>query len=670
MRSSTPCLVVLMLATALVFPALAQMPVPALPRRAAPPLIPRDVLFGNPQRSFLRLSPDGRRLAWLAPDARDVLQVWVKTLGQEDDAIVTADARRGIHQFSWATDSSMLFYRQDSEGDENFHVYVVELETRKIRDLTPYQGIRANLQAVSDQVRGSILVTMNLRDPRLFDVYRVQLKTGALQLDTKNPGDVDGWVATDALFVKGAQANLATGGTEVRVRDSKKSPWRVLVSAQATEKLELEDFSLDGSAAYLISSLGQDTAQLVQRSLKTGAQTALSGSPASDVTQVLIHPVKHVVQAVGFDPGMPFWKVVDVSVQPDFDALAQVAPGAFTVISRDRADSTWLVAYTHDQGSVRYYRWDRTARMAHFMFSAQPTLDSAALAPMKAVEFPARDGLLLRAYLTRPLDAQGPGALVLFVHGGPWTRDFWGFNPTAQWLANRGYSVLQVNYRGSDGFGKAFLHAGDKEWGKKMHTDLIDGVDWAVKTGIADPKRLAIFGGSYGGYAALAGATFTPDVFCAAVDLFGPSNLLTAIATIPPYWETLRATMNVRLGNPGDAKDRKSLHDASPVFAVDNIRIPILIGQGANDARVNRAESEQIVVALEKKGLPVTYVLYSDEGHGFARPQNRIDFNARAELFLQKYLNGRAEPLSGERIEGATAVVRAVERKPSLPTAR
>lgn len=653
--------------------ALAQTPTAATaaaPTKPAPALIPRDVLFGNPEKASPRLSPDGLKLAWLAPDKKDVLQVWVKTVGKDDDVVVTADKRRGIRRYFWAEDSNTLLYQQDSDGDENFHVYAVDLTAKSVRDLTPYQGIRAELEATSRKLPGRILVTMNLRSRELFDVYRVELKTGALELDTTNPGDVAGWAETDDLFVKGAQASLPDGSTQVRVRDSAKAPWRVLVTAPPTDNLNLYDFSADGSLAFLVSSLGQDTARVVQRSVKTGAEKVIAESAASDATNVFIHPIKHVVQAVGFDPGMPFWMVVDESVRPDFDALAKASPGAFEVISRDRADKTWLVAYTLDQGGNRYYRWDRAAKAAQFMFSTQPKLDKAPLAPMVAVEFPARDGLKLRGYLTQPLNASGPGPLVLFVHGGPWARDTWGYNPYAQWLANRGYSVLQLNYRGSTGFGKAFLNAGDKQWGKKMHTDLIDGVDWAVKKGIADPKQLAIMGGSYGGYSALAGATFTPDVFRASVDIVGPSNLLTLLATIPPYWQTLKSTFNVRLGNPDDPKDREYLHAVSPLFSVDKIRIPILIGQGANDPRVKVAESEQIVAAMEKKGLAVTYVLYPDEGHGFARPENRIDFNARAELFLQKYLGGRAEPLPGDKIPGSTAVVKVVEAKPGPQAAR
>jgi dipeptidyl aminopeptidase/acylaminoacyl peptidase len=652
-------------------PAIAQTtPAVAAPAKAPPALISREILFGNPERAAPELSPDGKRLGWLAPDKANVLQVWVKTVGKDDDAMVTADKRRGIRRYFWAEDSNTILFLQDSDGDENYHVYAVDLAARSVRDLTPYQGVRAELEAKSHKHPGRVLVTMNLRDRKLFDVYRVDLKTGALELDTTNPGDVQGWQETDDLFVKGAQAGLPDGGTEVRVRDSPRSPWRVLVSAPATEILYLVDFTADGSGVFLMTSLGRDTARLVQRPVKAGAEKVVAESAASDVIDAVIHPTRHVVQAALFDPGMPFWMVVDPSVRPDFDALAQAAPGAFKIASRDRADKTWLVGYTLDQGGVRYYRWDRASRTAQFMFAAQPKLDGAPLAPMTAVDFPARDGLKLRGYLTRPLDAQGPGPLVLLVHGGPWARDAWGYDPYAQWLANRGYAVLQINFRGSTGFGKAFLHAGDKEWGKKMHTDLIDGVDWAVKQGVADPKKLAIMGGSYGGYSALAGATFTPDVFRASVDIVGPSNLFTLLASIPPYWQTVRSMFMVRIGNPDDPKEKDALRAASPLFSVDRIKIPILIGQGANDPRVKVAESEQIVAAMEKKGLAVTYVLYPDEGHGFARPENRIDFNARTELFLQKQLGGRAEPLPGDRIPGSTAVVKVVEAKPGTQATR
>jgi dipeptidyl aminopeptidase/acylaminoacyl peptidase len=382
-----------------------------------------------------------------------------------------------------------------------------------------------------------------------------------------------------------------------------------------------------------------------------------------DAGEVLFHPRRHTVQAVSFAPGRAAWTVIDPEVKADFEALAMLFDGDFSVVNRDDRDATWLVAYDSDRGPIRYYAWDRTARKGTFLFTARPKLEGLALAPMQPVAIAARDGLSLHAYLTLPVGVTPKRLpMVLFVHGGPWGRDTWGYDAYAQWFANRGYAVLQVNFRGSTGYGKALLNAGNRQWGLKMHDDLLDAVDWAVKQGHADPSKVAIYGGSYGGYAALAGVTFTPDTFACAVDIVGPSNLQTLIRSIPPYWKPIRAMFDVRIGNVDDPKDADLVRNASPLFKADRIKKPLLIGQGANDPRVKQAESEQIVAAIEKSGGEVTYVLYPDEGHGFARPQNSVDFNARAEAFLAACLGGRAEPIVGERHPGSTAVVKVVGR--------
>jgi dipeptidyl aminopeptidase/acylaminoacyl peptidase len=376
---------------------------------------------------------------------------------------------------------------------------------------------------------------------------------------------------------------------------------------------------------------------------------------------VVIHPRTHVVQAVSFVAGRTRWVVMDPSVQADFDAIAKLSGGDFNLINRDDKDATWLVAFTSDRGPIRYYAWDRNAKKGTFLFVHQPKLEGLQLAEIKPVVIKSRDGLDLNSYLTLPVGVTPTKLpMVLFVHGGPWGRDVWGYNPTVQWLANRGYAVLQVNFRASTGYGKKFLNAGNKQWGLKMHEDLIDAVDWAIQQGYADPKKVAIMGGSYGGYAALAGVTFTPGKFCCAVDIVGPSNLKTLLSSIPPYWKPMRSMFDVRMGNVDDPKDAELIKNASPLFKADKIVRPLLIGQGANDPRVNQKESEQIVEAIEKNKGKVTYVLYPDEGHGFARPENRIDFNARTEAFLSGCLGGRAEPLAGEVYAGSTAVVRVV----------
>ncbi|MGZ3428401.1 MAG: S9 family peptidase, partial [Polyangia bacterium] len=578
-----------------------------------PPLIPRDVLFGNPERTSPHISPDGKKLAWLAPDKKNVLQVWVKTVGKSDDKIVTADKKRGIRSFFWAEDDRTLLYTQDADGDENWHVYGVDLPTGNVRDYTPFQGVQGQIEDSNYKHPDTILVGLNVRDRRLHDVYRCDLKTGALTLDTENPGDVAGWATDDDMVVRGAQVALPDGGTELRVRDDARSPWRTLLKASMEENVALIGFTPGGKAAYLMTSLGGDTARLVEHDLKSGAEKLLAERKDVDVGGLAIHPTKFHVQAVSFDAGRVEWQVIDPEVKGDFAALKKVLDADFNVISRDRADKTWLVGYTQDRGPVRFYTWDRAAKKATFMFSHQPKLEGLKLSEMKSYTITARDGLKIPVYVTLPAGYAAKNLpTVLNVHGGPWARDHWGYRSDVQWFANRGYAVIQVNFRGSTGYGKKFLHAGDKQWGKTMHTDLIDAVNWMVKQGWSDPKRIAIYGGSYGGYSALAGAAFTPDVFKCAVDIVGPSNIFTLLKTIPPYWKPMMSLFTSRVGDP--EKDKELLRAASPLFSADKIRIPMLIGQGANDPRVNQAESEQIVAALEKNGQHAVYVVYSDEG--------------------------------------------------------
>jgi dipeptidyl aminopeptidase/acylaminoacyl peptidase len=629
-----------------------------------PPLISRDVLFGNPERTSPRLSPDGTRLAWLAPDKKNVLQVWVKTVGKDDEKMVTADRKRGIRQYFWTEDNRTLIYMQDNDGDENFHLFGVDLVAGTVRDFTPFQGVRAGMVAGEKAFPDELLVQLNARNRSLFDVYRLNLRTGGLVLDTENPGDVSGWDADTKLQVRGATVSTPDGGTEIRIREDAKSPWKSWIKVGPEEILNLAEFTADGKAAILVSSIGYDTARVVKRDLGTNAQTVIAFSDVVDAGGLLINPDTKAVEAVAFAPGRSEWKVIDPAVKADLEGIRKLHDGDFVIVNRTSKDDVWLVAFTSDRGPISFFRWDRMAKKGDFMFFSQPKLSGLALSAMKPVVLKSRDGLSLYSYLTLPAGLPPKNLpMVLFVHGGPWGRDMWGYNPTAQWFANRGYAVLQVNFRASTGYGKKFLNAGNRQWGLKMHDDLIDAVTWAVAEGYADPKKVAVFGGSYGGYAALAAATFTPDTFACNVDIVGPSNLKTLIASIPPYWKPIRAQFDHRMGNVDDPKDAELIRNASPLFKADKITKPLLIGQGANDPRVNVKESEQIVEAIEKNKGSVTYVLYPDEGHGFARPENRIDFNARAEKFLSGCLGGRVEPMEGEKIPGSTAVVKVVGGK-------
>jgi dipeptidyl aminopeptidase/acylaminoacyl peptidase len=631
----------------------------AVPTRAdLPPLVPREVLFGNAERASPQLSPDGKRIGLLAPDAQGVLQVWVRSRDKDDAQCVTADPKRGIGHFQWAYDGHSLLYEQDSNGDENFHIYGVDLDSRNTRDLTPFLGVRADVVALSPRYPAKLLVQLNLRDRKLSDVWAVDLRTGALELDTQNPGDVSGWTADEKMVIRVASVVTPEGGTEIRVRDGSRAAWKTLLKVGAQENLEVIDLSKDGRSVFLTTSVGADAARVVSRDLRSGAETLLAEDPRVDASGVVAQPTQHVIQAVAFAPGRVRWSIVDPSIKNDFAALEQLGEGDFDIESRDLADQTWVVKFDRDRGSRRWYLYQRASKKGEVLFVARPKLEGLTLAPMSLVAFAARDGLELHGYLTLPPGLPAKNLpMVLLVHGGPWYRDNWGWDSEAQWLANRGYAVLQVNFRGSTGYGKTFLHAGDRQWGLRMQDDLTDAVSWAIHQGTADPKRVAILGASYGGYAALAGAAFTPELYRCAVDVVGPSSLTTLLRSIPPFWEAERAMFNQRVGNPDDPADVELLKHASPLFASERIRIPMLIGQGANDPRVKQTESEQIVAAIRKNGRAVTYVVYPDEGHGFARPENSIDFFARAEGFLAACLGGRAER-AADPIPGSSAVVK------------
>jgi dipeptidyl aminopeptidase/acylaminoacyl peptidase len=611
-------------------------------------LIPREVLFGNPERISPRLSPDGTRLAWIAPKD-GVLNVWLAPVSPQtgvdwDGAeVVTDDTDRGIRQFAWAHDNKHLIYLQDTGGDENWRLHDVDLGTMQRRDLTPFDGVQTQIVAIERDFPAEILIGLNKDNPQLHDVYRLDLSNGALTKEVENPGFL-GWLADTKLVVRGAFRPEPDGAIVALVRDGADDDWRELLTVPAEDALTTDavTFSADGQSLLLVSSVGAETAQLVRINLATGAQEVLAADPDADVSGVRVDPDTREPQIVVVLKDRSEYEVLDPSVADDLAAIRSLHHGDPTFVSSDDAETTWLIAFTNDTGAVPYFAYDRATRRGSFLFEHQPALSKYTLAPMVPFSFSARDGLTLHGYATFPPD--GPREqlpTVLNVHGGPWHRDTWGYDPEAQWLANRGYLCLQVNFRGSTGYGKAFVNAGDREWGAKMQDDLTDTVRYAIAQGWSDPKRVAIYGGSYGGYAALAGATFTPGVYCSAVDIVGPSNLKTLIETVPPYWAPMIAQFHRRVGDP--EKDVEFLWSRSPLSRADQISIPLLIAQGANDPRVKQAESEQIVAALTKAGIDHEYMLFPDEGHGFAKPENRMIFYAAAEKFLSKHLGGRSQ---------------------------
>jgi dipeptidyl aminopeptidase/acylaminoacyl peptidase len=612
-----------------------------------PELIPLPVLFGNPERVSPRLSPDGSQLAWIAPHD-DVLNVWVAPIGSDgvgwdDAAVVTDDTDRGIRQFAWAHDGRHLLYVQDAAGDENWRLYDVDLPTMQRRDLTPFEGVQTQLIGLEPSRPDEVLLGLNRANPQLHDVYRLRLSTGDLVKEIDNPGYI-GWVADANLAVRAAAAPQPDGSYALMVRDTADADWRELlrIPAEDAESTDVLAFSADGGSLLLATSMGAEASRLVRTELATGATEVLAEDPEADVSGVRIHPDTREPQIVTFLKARSVYRVLDPSVARHVEAIRRLHPGDPVFARGDDADQVWLAAFTNDAGSMSYYTYDTSTGIASFLFEARPELSKYQLAAMEPFSFTARDGLAIHGYLSFPPGEDRSGLpTVLLVHGGPWARDAWGFDPQAQWLANRGYLCIQVNFRGSTGYGKAFLNAGDREWGAKMQDDLSDAVAHAISQGWTDPAKVAIFGGSYGGYAALAGATFTPGIYCCAVDIVGPSNLITLIQTIPPYWAPMISMFHRRVGDP--EKDRDFLWSRSPLSAVERIRIPLLIGQGANDPRVKQAESEQIVAALQKAGIEHDYMLFPDEGHGFAKPENRLKFFAAADKFLSRYLGGRAD---------------------------
>jgi dipeptidyl aminopeptidase/acylaminoacyl peptidase len=604
-------------------------------------LIPRSVLFGNPERVSPRVSPDGKRLAYIAPH-HGVLNVFVGPLDGEAE-VVTDDRDRGIRFFDWAHDNRHLVYVQDKGGDENWRLYSVDLSgDGGVQDLTPFDGVQAQPLGESKRRPHELLVGLNKDNEQLHDVYLLDFRTGSLEKIEENPGFI-GWVADEELDIRLGVAPTADGGFVFMLRGGG-GGWEPLLTVGQEDALSSQPmgFSADGASLFAVTSVGANAGRLVRIDVTTGEQSVLFEDSQYDVTQVVQHPDTREPQVVGVLGERLQWHVLDASVAADMEGLAKLHPGDMSILSRDHADAVWVVAFTADDGPVQYYVWDRASQSGTYLFSQRPDLERYELAPMEPFSFVARDGLEVHGYASFPPGVNRAGLpAVVNVHGGPWTRDVWGLNPEAQWFASRGYVCVQVNYRGSTGYGKEFVNAGDREWGGKMHDDLLDAVEYVVGQGWVDRERVAIYGGSYGGYAALVGATFTPDVFACAVDIVGPSSIKTLIESIPPYWAPQVALFHTRVGNP--ETEEEFLWSRSPLSKVDQIKIPMLIAQGANDPRVKQAESEQIVEAMRENGVPHEYLLYEDEGHGFAKPDNRLSFYAAAERFLARHLGGRAE---------------------------
>ncbi len=626
-------------------------------------LILRKHLFANPPQAAMSISPDGQWLAWLA-DGDGVMNIWAAPSSNPQDARqVTRDARRGIQAFHWTYVPGMLLFSQDRDGDENFQLFGADLADGSLRALTPAApGVRTGVQSISRERRDEIAIVSNARDARFFDVHVLNLRTGDQQGLEENTGFA-GFVLDSRYQVKLAVRNTRDGGSEWLRRDAAGAwqPWQVF-SAEDARSSGPSHFDAEGRTLYAYDSRGRDTAALAAIDWESGAVTVLAEDPRADIGGMLTDAASHRPLAYGVTYERFKLHMLDESIWRDIETLdAAAGDGEWRMTARTEDDQRWVVAMSSDTRPSSSWMYDRKARTLRHLLDLRPRLTWAPLARMQPVVITARDGLPLVSYLTVPLDADAgdlraatPLPLVLLVHGGPWARDTFGFNPMHQWLANRGYAVLSVNFRGSTGFGKRFVNAADGEWGRKMDEDLEDAIAWALERGIADPQRLAIFGGSYGGYAVLSALTRYPSRYACGIDVVGPSNLETLLASIPAYWEADRVRQHRAMGDPGTEDGLAQLRDRSPLHRAAQIRTPLLIAHGANDPRVKQAEAEQMVEALRRNGIPVSYALYADEGHGFVREPNRMSFNALCEDFLARHLGGRTEPWSHDDHPGNT----------------
>jgi dipeptidyl aminopeptidase/acylaminoacyl peptidase len=619
-------------------------------------LFPRRVIFGDPERSIVRISPDGTRVAFRAP-VDGVLNLWVAPLDRIEEASpVTSVTDRNLGPWIvWMRDNRHVVFFREAAGDENWRAWRIDLETGDVRPLTPGPGVTCYVQQSSRHFPSELLIAHNERDKRYFDIYRVNIATGESALVQLNEAFRNHF--TDQQF----QVRFAVGYTDdgdiEYLQRGPDGEWMLFsrIGAEDAVATRAIEFSADGSELYWLDSRGRDTAAVVAQDLASGTMRVLAEDPRADFTELLLDPITERPIAARCSFERVAWQVLDPDYRSDFDYLTRQSRGDLTITGMSEDRQHWIIAYQYDDAPLEYFHYDPAARQARRLFSSTPAWEGLPFVAMEPVVIRARDGLELVCYLSRPRGVQPTRRLpmVLLVHGGPWWRDVWGLYADHQWLANRGYAVLSVNYRGSTGFGKAFLNAANLEWAGKMHDDLIDAVDWAIAQQIADPARLAIVGTSYGGYAALVGLTFTPDKFACAVDLCGISNIVTMLDTIPEYWMTLKSLWKVRTGDYTTEAGLRLLEERSPLNRADRIVRPLLIGQGANDVRVKASESEQIVAAMQQHGIPVTYVYYRDEGHGLGRSENRRSFTAVAEAFLAAHLGGRCEPV-GDDFENST----------------
>ncbi len=643
-----------------------------------PPQLDRQLFFGNPEISGAQLSPDGEYVTFIRP-YEGVRNIWIKGIDESfDDARPLTDDDRPVPGYFWSRDGEYVLYVQDKGGDENFHVWAVDADAEAegdsavppARNLTDLDEVRAQIYSVPKATPGEIIVGLNDRDPALHDVYRVDIATGERELIVENTDNIASWTVDLEGKVRLATRQTDNGGTEVmRVADGEVG--ETIYECSWRETCSPTRFLPDGERVWLQSNKGDDVdlVGLYIMDVDSGETELFERDPEGEVDfgSAIFHPETDELQATVYVGDRPRIYPHDETFEADLEFLRENLPtGEISLNSRTRDNRLALVSLSRDVDPGTVYLFDRDAREVDELYRSRPEIPVEHMAEMEPIRYEARDGLEIPAFLTTPNGVEPENlAMVALIHGGPWARDTWGYRSTVQFLANRGYAVLQPNFRGSTGYGKEFLNAGNNEWGDAMQDDITDGVNHLVEQGVVDPERVCIMGGSYGGYATLAGMTFTPELYACGVDIVGPSNLITLLNSIPPYWGPIRQIFTQRMGDPGTEEGREQLERQSPLNHVDKIARPLLVIQGANDPRVKQAESDQIVVAMREAGLPVEYIVAPDEGHGFRGQTNRLAMYARTEGFLANHIGGRhqeaMEDAVAERLDEITVDVNTVE---------
>jgi dipeptidyl aminopeptidase/acylaminoacyl peptidase len=611
------------------------------PKEKMPRIIPMEDFFKNPEKAAFTISPDGEHLAFLQPwESR--LNVHVQKVGENTAVRITDATERDITGYFWASDERIA-YVQDKGGDENFRLYAVDIDGSDWKDLTPFDKVQVGLIDDLKDDDDHVLIQMNKRDARFMDAYRINVVTGEMTMIAENPGNIIGWQTDHDGKLRVATTSDGVN-TSLLYRDNEKAPFEVLATMSFKDTLAPLFFTFDNKNLYVSSNLGRDKQAIYEYDVEKKELGALIYEhPEVDVENLLRSDKRKTITGVAFFTDKRGYHFLDETRKRIQEELEAKLPGAEVALAgTNREETKGLVRTYSDRSLGAYYFCDLETMELRKIADVSPWIDETELAEMKPISYTSRDGLAIHGYLTLPLGKKAKGLpVVVNPHGGPWGRDYWGYNPEVQFLANRGYAILQVNFRTSTGYGKSFWEAGFKEWGLKIQDDITDGVKWLVAEGIADPKRVGIYGGSFGGYATLAGLAFTPDLYACGVDYVGVANLFTLIKTIPPYWEPLRQMMYEMMGDP--EKDKELYEKVSPIFHADNIKAPVLVAQGANDPRVNKAESDQIVEALKARGIEVEYMVKDNEGHGFQNEENRFDFYRAMERFLGRHLGGRVE---------------------------